>query len=316
MVLRSAAQHVLFLSFANLLQYSDAFTTPRSTAISSTINTRNHDVLTTILHSSSNDNNGDDDNTAEIFYDDFAGPIGDVISSSSLSSSAALQTNQEQQQQANEEEKLPEFTDNESSSSPNTKDLISIPLPKPSTQTIDLTGALSREFSLGRDLLLSDYAGSLGFDQVTDWQYYTTDLATGKREDRAANPFDPNQPSRTRSRSGRVVRLFRGEFTGRIGNLLRSRGLDSRVILKEFAVDIDDDDDDMLLNLAKDEQRSLAKLQSNWLQGYCMTANNAQQLLEQLENGEWNEAAQRRYVDGLTDTPTTKDDEHLVTLLE
>lgn len=313
---------MLILIFANLLHCSDAFTTPRSTAISSTINTRIHDV--TILHSSSNNNNGDDDNTFEIFYDDFAGPIGDVISpsSSQLSSSAALQTSQEQQQQQQqdeeEEEELPEFTDNESSSpNNNSKELISIPLPTPSTQTIDLTGALSREFSLGRDLLLSDYAGSLGFDQVTDWQYYTTDLSTGKREDRAANPFDPNQPSRTRSRSGRVVRLFRGEFTGRIGNLLRSRGLDSRVILKEFAVDIDDDDDDMLLNLAKDEQRSLAKLQSNWLQGYCMTANNnAQQLLEQLENGEWNKAAQRRYVDGLTDTPTTADDEHLVTLLE
>lgn len=284
MVLRSAAQHVLFLSFVNLLRCSDAFTIPRSTAISSTINTRNHDVLTTILHSSSNDNNGDDDNTAEIFYDDFAGPIGDVISSSSLSSSAALQTNQEQQQQANEEEKLPEFTDNESSSSPNTKDdLISIPLPKPSTQTIDLTGALSREFSLGRDLLLSDYAGSLGFDQVTDWQYYTTDLATGKREDRAANPFDPNQPSRTRSRSGRVVRLFRGEFTGRIGNLLRSRGLDSRVILKEFAV-MQYPCNQLDCNLAKDLCSSFAKFNNNYWNNWKME-NGTKQLKDDMSMG-------------------------------
>ena len=220
---------------------------------------------------------------------------------------------QEEEEEEEEEEELPEF--NDSTTEQQNEQLFSIPLPKPSSKTtIDLTGSLVREFSLGRDLLLSDYAGSLGFDQVTDWQYYTTDLTTGKRTDRTANPFDPNQPSRTRSKSGSIVRIFRGEFTGRLGGILRSRGLDTRVLLKEFAVE---NDDDMLLNLAREEQRSLAKLQSNWLQGYCMTAaNNAQQMLEQLENGEWIDVAQRRYVDGLTDTPTTKDDDHLVTMLE
>lgn len=35
-----------------------------------------------------------------------------------------------------------------------------------------------------------------------------------------------------------------------------------------------------------------------------------------MEGGEWAEAARRRYVDGLTDTATPKDDENIITLLE
>ena len=35
-----------------------------------------------------------------------------------------------------------------------------------------------------------------------------------------------------------------------------------------------------------------------------------------MEEGEWAQAVQRSYVDGLTDTPTQKDDENLITLLE
>ena len=35
-----------------------------------------------------------------------------------------------------------------------------------------------------------------------------------------------------------------------------------------------------------------------------------------MEEGEWAEVAQRRYVDGLTDTPTTKDDQNLISLME
>eukprot|EP00577_Skeletonema_sp_RCC1716_P032863 CAMPEP_0113387218 /NCGR_PEP_ID=MMETSP0013_2-20120614/8419_1 /TAXON_ID=2843 ORGANISM="Skeletonema costatum, Strain 1716" /NCGR_SAMPLE_ID=MMETSP0013_2 /ASSEMBLY_ACC=CAM_ASM_000158 /LENGTH=213 /DNA_ID=CAMNT_0000270099 /DNA_START=118 /DNA_END=756 /DNA_ORIENTATION=- /assembly_acc=CAM_ASM_000158 len=211
MVHRSA--YALFI-IANLIRCSDAFTSPPHST-----HTRSCGV-STILQGSSDNNNNNEDDSVEIFYDDFGGTIGDVVSTSSseLSSSlsaAALQTNIEQQQ----EEELPEFNDTTEQQKQDSKELISIPLPKSSTDTSknDLTGALSREFTLGRDLLLSDYAGSLGFDQVTDWQYYTTDLATGQREDKAANPFDPNQPSRTRSKSGSVVRIFRGEFTGRIG---------------------------------------------------------------------------------------------------
>ena len=39
-------------------------------------------------------------------------------------------------------------------------------------------------------------------------------------------------------------------------------------------------------------------------------------LLKTMEEGEWAQAAQRSYVDGLTDTLTQKDDENLITLLE
>ena len=326
----------ILCTIATLLNCSRAFTTPHSlAAISTTIRERNKSPTLTIRHASSassSDNNSEvgDDDSAEIFYDDFSGPIGDVVvsttSSSSLSDAAALQTNLEKQVDSNErnetdENELPDFIDNESDEAQqqkadnNNNNLITIPLPEPTTQ--DLTGALTREFTLGRDLLLSDYVGSLGFDQVTDWQYYTTDLVTGERQDRAANPFDPNQPSRTRSKSGSVVRVFRGEFTGRMGGMLRSRGVDTRVLLKEFAVE-KEEKDGLLMELAMEEQRCLARLQSVWLQGYCMSGsdNVLQELLEGLESGEWRKVAQRRYVDGLTDTPTTVDDENLVTLLE
>ena len=56
-------------------------------------------------------------------------------------------------------------------------------------------------------------------------------------------------------------------------------------------------------------------MQSAWLKKYLEDTNN-NELLGRVEDGEWSELAQRRYVDGLTDTPTTKDDENLITLLE
>ena len=37
---------------------------------------------------------------------------------------------------------------------------------------IDKTGIRTRQFSLGEDLVLADYVGNLGFDEVTDWEYY------------------------------------------------------------------------------------------------------------------------------------------------
>lgn len=365
MVLPSTYHHhhlLLFVVAANLIRCSDAFfiipPPPHSSSSSivaiSTTSSRSCGggySKTTSLSTSTDDSldeegdDNDDDNSAgEIFYDDFSGPIGDVVGvqssddassqeiiSPSLSSAAAalLQSNNDQ-----DEELLPDFQDNDNynieketaaTSYYNQKEereLFSIPLPTTiQSQPQDITGSTYREFTLGRDLLLSDYAGSLGFDQVTDWQYYTTDISTGQQENRVANPFDPSQPSRTRSKSGSVVRIFRGEFTGKLGGMLRSRGLDTRVLLKEFAVDNNNDNNDddrmLLLNLANGEQKSLAKILSSWLKGYCVTANNnSERMLEQLESGEWTEAARRRYVDGLTDTPTTKDDDHLATLLE
>jgi len=313
----SSSYFLFFVAVTNLIRCGGAFTT-QNIAIISKRSTNKHGFSTT-LHSSSSstssssaDDDDDKGSAAEIFYDDFNGPVGDVVVSSL--SAAALQHNDD----ANEQ--LPDFQDKDDDDIPEKQRAAAASsfnqaqkelLLSKSTNN-DLTGATYREFTLGRDLLLSDYAGSLGFDQVTDWQYYTTDIYTGKQQNQKSNPFDPNQPSRTRSKSGSVVRIFRGEFTGRLGGMLRSRGLDTRVLLKEFAVE---NDNALLINLAKDEQKSLAKLQSSWLKGYCINAN-LQVMLEQLENGEWTNAAQRRYVDGLTDTPTTKDDEHLATMLE
>lgn len=69
------------------------------------------------------------------------------------------------------------------------------------------------------------------------------------------------------------------------------------------------------IRLARAEKRGLGKLQSSWLKNYVQTSNKSE-LLDRMEDGEWLELAQRRYVDGLTDTPTTKDDENLITFLE
>ena len=36
----------------------------------------------------------------------------------------------------------------------------------------DLTGVTTRLFSLGQDLIVNDYVGNMGFEEVTDWEYY------------------------------------------------------------------------------------------------------------------------------------------------
>ena len=75
----------------------------------------------------------------------------------------------------------------------------------------------------------------MGFDEVTDWDYYQVD-EDGNRGSRVRpNPFDAGQPRRTRASSGSVVRIFRGELTGKLGASLRSRGMDKRVLVKEFS---------------------------------------------------------------------------------
>jgi len=119
---------------------------------------------------------------------------------------------------------------------------------------VDLSGCSTRQFSLGYDVILTSFAGSLGFDEVTDWEYYYdfSEEEDDDDDDRNKNykidtsrlqsrkvvqplPFDSTKPKRTRLSSGSVVRLFRGEFKGRLGSTLRSRGMDNRVLLKEFA---------------------------------------------------------------------------------
>ena len=127
----------------------------------------------------------------------------------------------------------------------------------------DRSACRTRRFSLGREVVLDRYLGTLGFQEITDWQYYLTDQdeETGKivgdrREKVTPNPLDPKQPRRTRQSSGSVLRLFRAEFVGALGGLLRSQGLDNRVLIKEFSGDLG-------LALAERETRALAQFQSD-----------------------------------------------------
>ena len=52
------------------------------------------------------------------------------------------------------------------------------------TQNEDLTAVRTRLFSLGEDLMIQDYVGTMGFEEVTDWQYYYQDV------DEDGNPVD------------------------------------------------------------------------------------------------------------------------------
>ena len=67
--------------------------------------------------------------------------------------------------------------------------------------------------------------------------------------------------------------------------------------------------------MARVETKGLGRLQSAWLKKNIEN-NNKYDMLRTMEEGEWSQAAQQQYVDGLTDTPTQKDDENLITLLE
>lgn len=127
----------------------------------------------------------------------------------------------------------------------------------------DLTGCQSRQFSLGPDLLLSDYVGTLGFEEVTDWEYYypSEDPESDDRKVVAPNPLDPeSQPRRTRESSGSVVRVFRGEFVGTLGGLLRSQALDGRVLVREYS-----GDNKFATRLAQSELDAVSRLQSRLL---------------------------------------------------
>lgn len=133
-----------------------------------------------------------------------------------------------------------------------------VPLPQ---LVPDRSACRTRRFSLGREVVLDRYLGTLGFQEVTDWQYYMTDqdedgnLVGNRREKVSPNPLDPKQPRRTRQSSGSVLRLFRGEFVSALGGLLRRQGLENRVLIKEFSGDLG-------LALADRETRALAQFQS------------------------------------------------------
>ena len=162
----------------------------------------------------------------------------------------------------------------------------------------DLSGTDLRLFCLGGDVLLDSYAGSMGFDEVTDWDYYQVD-EDGNRGSRVRpNPFDAGQPRRTRASSGSVVRIFRGELTGKLGASLRSRGMDKRVLVKEFSGKVARD-------LAASELAAVGTLQS----AVCS------ELDEGARSGEWSATAATRYLAGKMNGSTVKDDTNLVKLM-
>lgn len=159
--------------------------------------------------------------------------------------------------------------------------------------TRDLTAIQTRQFSLGKDLVLADYVGNMGFDEVTDWEYYeVNEEDPSDRRVVQPNPMDSEKPKRTRKSSGSVVRVFRGEFVGRLGGALSARGLDKRVLVKEFT-------GEMALQLARYELLSLGKLQSDLLNDNDYVAS-----------GEWIQTASSRSV------LARKDDKNVGDLLQ
>jgi serine/threonine protein kinase len=128
----------------------------------------------------------------------------------------------------------------------------------------DLSGCTFRKFTLGEDLTLTNFVGSLGFEEVTDWNYYETTYDNDskvevERRQVEPSPLDPNQPKRTRNKSGSLIRVFVGQLTGPTAATLRSQGLDSRLLIKEFQTS---DDNEGMKNLAQRELASMSKLQS------------------------------------------------------
>jgi len=154
----------------------------------------------------------------------------------------------------------------------------------------DLTAVQTRLFSLGEDLIINDYVGNMGFEEVTDWEYYYEN--EDDPEDRNVvnpNPFDSSKPKRTRTNSGSLIRVFRGEFIGRLGGTIRSKGRDQRVLVKEFT-------GAFAQELAKSEQVAMAKLQSRLIEERDDAAE-----------GGWIQSASSRSVLGRTDDAHVSD---------
>ena len=163
---------------------------------------------------------------------------------------------------------------------------------------MDLSGSSTRQFNLGYDIMISSYAGSIGFDEVIDWEYFDNP-GEEVRNIVEPPPFDPTKPKRTRSSSGSVVRLFRGELTGPAASMLRSKGKEYRVFVKEFSGEMAED-------LAKAELETVGRLQSVLCAEFSESA----------KNGDWANTASSRYLLGMDLGDTRKDDNHLVQLME
>lgn len=166
----------------------------------------------------------------------------------------------------------------------------------------DSSGSQQRQFRLGNDIMITDFVGSLGFDEVTDWEYYYENDEDGNEIQRqVVQPplFDSSKPKRTRSSSGSVVRLYRGEFIGKLNSSLRSRGMDVRVLIKEFSGKTASD-------LAEAEVQSISTIQSL----FCDECS------EDAKNGRWASSASSRYLISKTKGSTKADDESLLKFLE
>jgi hypothetical protein len=62
-----------------------------------------------------------------------------------------------------------------------------------SASSVDYTAIQTRQFLLGQDLVISDYVGTMGFQEVTDWEYYYPDEdGADRRQVVQPNPFDSN----------------------------------------------------------------------------------------------------------------------------
>ena len=147
----------------------------------------------------------------------------------------------------------------------------------------DLSACRVRQLSLGRDFVLDSFIGTMGFDEVTDWEYYyeNEDDSNDRRKVVNPNPFHKATPRRTRTKSGSVVRLFRGELVGTLGGMISAQGYDRRVLVKEYT-------GDMALELARNELASIAKLQSTVVAKEASAA--------QPKDGGWYRAASSRSV--------------------
>ena len=160
-------------------------------------------------------------------------------------------------------------------------------------RALDRTACRTRQFSLGMDLVVTRFVGTMGFEEVTDWEYYYTTTTEEESDDDSdnsdnirstkptkstkttqqqqqrqvvtPNPLDPSQPKRTRTKSGSVVRLFRGEFIGRLGATIAARGRDKRVWIKEFTGDwAVSSSSSSSSSLAQTEANALARMQSQY----------------------------------------------------
>eukprot|EP00978_Attheya_sp_CCMP212_P001529 scaffold3150_cov51-Attheya_sp.AAC.21 len=171
-------------------------------------------------------------------------------------------------------------------------------MPPGKTLTVtDLSGCEQRQFSLGYDVVLSSFAGKMGFEEVTDWEYYDN---PGEEERNVVQPppFDPSKPKRTRSSSGSVVRIFRGEFGGRLASTIRSKGLDVRLLFKEFS-------GKEAMDLARAEMSAVSAMQSS----ICSQANDA------AKRGDWATSAASRYLMARVNGSTRDDDTNLLQLM-